>query len=79
MKDTVSTALLMSAPFLIVSIAIGIIISIFQAATQIHEQNIGFVFKIVAIGVVLVVLCSWLITTIIDFTNRTFSNIQSFM
>ncbi len=79
MKDTVTTALIMAAPFLVVSVAIGLIVSIFQAATQIHEQNIGFVFKIVAIGVILVVLCSWLITTIVDYTNRTFSNIQSFM
>jgi flagellar biosynthetic protein FliQ len=78
-KDTVTTALLMAAPFLVVSVAIGIIISIIQAATQIHEQNIGFVFKIVAIGIMLVALCSWLITTIVDFTNRTFSNIGSFM
>ncbi|MEA4831986.1 MAG: flagellar biosynthetic protein FliQ [Oscillospiraceae bacterium] len=76
-KDTVMTALLISAPFLLVSAAIGIIISVFQAATQIHEQNISFVFKIVAIGVMLVLLFSWLNTTMIDFTNRTFASIQS--
>ncbi|MEA4921207.1 MAG: flagellar biosynthetic protein FliQ [Clostridiaceae bacterium] len=78
-KDAVTTALIMSAPFLVVSVAIGIIIAVFQAATQIHEQNIGFVFKIVAIGILLVVLFSWLITMIGDFTTRTFESIKGFI
>jgi flagellar biosynthetic protein FliQ len=79
LKDTVMTALLAAAPFLAASAAIGVLISILQAATQIHEQNIGFVLKIVAIGIMLIVLSSWLITTIIDFTNRTFTSIKSFL
>ena len=78
-KDAILTALLMAAPFLFASVVIGIVIAIVQAATQIHEQNIGFVFKIVAIGLLLVILFSWLITVIIDFTNRTFQNISSFL
>jgi flagellar biosynthetic protein FliQ len=78
-KDAVTTALLMAAPFLLASVAIGLIISVIQAATQIHEQNIGFVFKIVAIGVLLVLLFSWLNTTMIDFTARTFESIKNFV
>lgn len=79
LKDAVMTALLMAAPFLAASAAIGVLIAIIQAATQIHEQNLGFVLKIVAIGIMLILLGSWLITTIIDFTNRTFSSIKSLL
>lgn len=78
-KDAVYTALLMASPFLIASLAIGLIISVLQAATQIHEQNITFVPKIVAVAVLLVVLGSWLMTQMSDFTTRTFAYIASVM
>ncbi|MDF2684834.1 MAG: fliQ [Clostridia bacterium] len=78
-KDAINTAMLMSAPFLIVSIVLGVIISVFQAATQIHEQNIAFVPKILATSLLLIFLCSWLITVIIEFTERILSNINSYI
>lgn len=79
MKDAVSTAMMMAMPFLIVSIVIGIVISVFQAATQIHDQNIIFVPKILATAVLLIFLSSWLINTIVGFTQRLFSSINTFM
>lgn len=78
-KDAVYTALLMAAPFLVASLAIGLIISVLQAATQIHEQNISFVPKIVAVALLLILLGSWLMTQMSEFTTRTFSNIASMM
>lgn len=75
MKDALVTALTMAAPFLAVSVGIGILVSVIQAATQIHEQNIGFVFKILAIGVALMVLSSWLIAKIMEFTTQIFAGI----
>ncbi len=75
MKDALVTALTMAAPFLAVSVGIGILVSVIQAATQIHEQNIGFVFKILAIGVALMVLSSWLIAKIMAFTTQIFAGI----
>jgi len=75
LKDALVTALIMAAPFLAVSVGIGILISVIQAATQIHEQNIGFVFKILAIGVALIVLSSWLIAKITAFTTQIFAAI----
>ncbi len=77
LKDALVTALTMAAPFLAVSVAIGILISVFQAATQIHEQNIGFVFKILAIGVALMLLSFWLMANILDFTTRIFAVIAN--
>ncbi|NLH00815.1 MAG: flagellar biosynthesis protein FliQ [Clostridiales bacterium] len=66
-KDAIWLILKLSAPLLIVSILIGLIISIFQAATQIHEQTLTFVPKIVAIALLLIVLGSWMLTNLSDF------------
>ncbi len=76
-RDALVTALLMAAPFLAVSVAIGVLVSVVQAATQIHEQNVAFVFKILAIGLVLLALSAWLIAKIVDFTGRIFSTIAN--
>lgn len=78
-KDAVITSLIMSAPFLIVSVVLGIIISVFQAATQIHEQNVAFVPKIFSTAVLLIFLSSWLITMITEFAERIFSNISNYI
>jgi flagellar biosynthetic protein FliQ len=78
-KDALMTALLISAPFLIVSIVIGVIISVFQAATQIHEQTITFVPKIVATALILIFLGSWMINIMVSFTQKLFANINHFI
>ncbi len=75
LKDALVTAIVMAAPFLAVSVGIGILVSVVQAATQIHEQNIAFVFKVLAIAVALILLSAWLIAKIIEFTNRIFAGI----
>jgi len=77
LRDALSTALTMSAPFLAVSVGIGIVVSVIQAATQIHEQNVGFVFKVLAIALVLIVAGSWLIAGGVDLFFRTFAAIDS--
>jgi flagellar biosynthetic protein FliQ len=60
-------ALKLSAPILIVSVAIGLVVSIFQAATQIHEQTLTFVPKLVAIVAVLIILGPWMMEVMNDF------------
>lgn len=65
-------AIKVAAPILITSIAVGLIIAIFQAATQIHEQSITFVPKLFAIVVVLLVLGSWMLQVLIDLANYIF-------
>ena len=66
-KDALWLILKLSAPLLIASILVGLIISIFQAATQIHEQTLTFVPKIVAIAVLLIVMGSWMLTNLSNF------------
>lgn len=77
LRQAVFTALKLSAPILIVSIAVGFIISVLQAATQIHEQTLSFVPKLVAIVLVLLFLASWMMTTMSDFTQQIFSMMAS--
>lgn len=67
LKETIWLILKLSAPLLIVSIVIGLIISIFQAATQIHEQTLTFVPKIVAVALLIIILGSWMLTGMTDF------------
>jgi flagellar biosynthetic protein FliQ len=77
LRDALSTVLAMAAPFLAVSVGVGIIVAVVQAATQVHEQNVGFVFKILAIALLLVVLGSWLLAQGVDFFARVFGAIDA--
>ncbi len=69
------TILKVSAPLLLVSMGVGLVISILQAATQIHEQTVSFVPKLVAILVVFMVFGSWMIDSLKDFTTYIFDMI----
>lgn len=65
-----------AAPLLIVSIVIGLVIAIFQAATQIHEQTLTFVPKLLVLALMLLILGSWMIETFTEFFNQIFSLIS---
>ncbi len=66
-KDAIWLILKISAPMLFISILLGLIIAIFQAATQIHEQTLTFVPKILAIALILIIMGSWMLTSMSDF------------
>lgn len=76
-KDALSTAMLVAAPILIVSIVVGLIISIFQATTQIQEQTLTFVPKLIAIAIVGLIAGSWMLHNIVRFTERIFDLIAN--
>ena len=75
-KDTIVTAAKESAPILIVVLVLGLIISIIQATTQIQEQTLTFVPKLIAAAVVGIFLGSWMLETIMSFTTRIFDLIS---
>lgn len=75
-KDAILTAALIAAPALIVTAVVGLAVSIIQAATQIQEQSVAFIFKIVAVGFVILLLSSWGITTMLDYTGRIFDSMS---
>lgn len=71
-QEAIMVTLRLSAPLLIVSIVLGLIVAIFQAATQIHEQTLTFVPKVLAIALLLILLGSWMMTLFSDFIHRLF-------
>jgi flagellar biosynthetic protein FliQ len=74
-KDALVTGAMMAAPILIVSLLVGLAISIFQATTQIQEQTLTFVPKLIAGALVGLLMGSWMLHQIVDFTQRIFSYI----
>ena len=66
----------LAGPLLVISMLVGILIAIFQAATQIHEQTITFVPKLLVIGVILVFTGGSMLQSLQDFTVRIFQMIQ---
>ncbi len=74
-KDTIVTAIKVGAPILIVVLVLGLIISIIQATTQIQEQTLTFVPKLIATAVVGLMLGNWMLHTVMSFTTRIFDMI----
>ncbi|MFD2628399.1 flagellar biosynthesis protein FliQ [Oceanobacillus kapialis] len=75
----VYTILLVTGPLLILALAIGLLVSIFQATTQIQEQTLAFIPKIVAVLVGLIVFGPWMLTEMVKFTADIFQNINQFV
>ena len=75
--DGMLTAFKLAAPILIASVGVGLVIAIMQAATQIHEQTLTFVPKLIAIGIMLLVLGPWMSTQMNEFTIRLFTLIAT--
>ena len=76
MYDVFVLAVQLGGPGLVISMLVGVLISIIQAATQIHEQTITFVPKLLVIGIILVFTGGNMLETLQDFTVRIFQMIQ---
>jgi len=74
-RQAIEVTLLISAPTLLTALAVGLVISIFQAATQINESTLQFVPKLVAMFVVLILLGPWMLQYLIDYIQRLFGSI----
>lgn len=77
--DALYTIIIVSAPILLVSLIVGLLISIFQTATSIQEQTLTFVPKIIAVFVTLMICGDWMLTKLTDFMVRLFSSFQTFV
>jgi flagellar biosynthetic protein FliQ len=75
-KDTIITAMKVAGPILIVILVLGLFISIIQATTQIQEQTLTFIPKLVGSAIVGVILGPWMLQTIMSFTIRIFDLIS---
>ena len=76
-KEAIETVLLISAPMLGFGLVVGIMISVFQAATQIQEMTLTFVPKIVAVFIALLIFSPWMMQTMIEFTRELILNIPN--
>jgi flagellar biosynthetic protein FliQ len=72
-RETLVLALLVSAPMLLIGMAVGIVVSLFQAVTQIQEQTLTFVPKIAAMIVAAILLMPWISTRLLEYAARIFS------
>lgn len=73
------TLLMIVGPLLLLALAVGLLVSIFQATTQIQEQTLAFIPKIVAVLVGVVIFGPWMLTTMVDFTTEIFQQMNQFV
>lgn len=79
MQQALTMVLLMSAPMLLIGLTVGLLVSIFQATTQIQEVTLAFVPKIIAVMLSLVIFGPWMISSMVSFTRNIFSNVDIFI
>ncbi|ADU69702.1 flagellar biosynthesis protein FliQ [Pantoea sp. At-9b] len=74
-QDAMRVALLLAAPMLLVALVSGLIISLLQAATQVNEQTLSFIPKILAVAATAVIAGPWMLNLILDYMRTLFSNL----
>lgn len=74
-RQAIEVTLLIAAPMLVAALAIGLIVSIFQAATQINESTLQFVPKLVVMFLVLLLIGPWMLQYMMDYIQRLFESI----
>lgn len=67
--------LIVSAPLLMVALGVGLLVSFFQAITQLNEQTLSFIPKLLAVALTLVLAGPWMISTLVDYLQRTLTGI----
>jgi flagellar biosynthetic protein FliQ len=78
-KNGVYMILILSGPLMLIGLIVGLIVSIFQATTQIQEQTLAFIPKIVAMLVGLVLFGPWMLTHMISYTTQILSNLTQYV
>lgn len=74
-RQAVEVMLLIAAPLFIAALATGLLVSIFQAATQINEATLSFVPKLIVVFITLIVAGPWMLTVLTDFVHRLYGSI----
>ena len=74
-RQAVEMTLLLSAPLLLAALVIGLIVSVFQAATQINEQTLAFVPKLVGMLLILLLAGPWMLQLMVEYVRRLFESI----
>ncbi|QHJ69556.1 MULTISPECIES: flagellar biosynthesis protein FliQ [Planococcaceae] len=74
-EQSIYTIIIISAPMLLIALGVGLLVSVFQAMTQIQEQTLAFIPKILAVFISLVVFGPWMLTTLLDYTRNLFQSL----
>jgi flagellar biosynthetic protein FliQ len=77
-KDTLQITLMVSAPMLVISLAIGVIISIAQVVTSIQDMTLSFVPRVIAVFVVFLLAFPWMMNKLLAFTTQLFGHLEQF-
>ena len=77
-RESLLVAVMVASPLLGIALAVGLLIGIVQAATSINEMTLSFIPKIAALVSVLMILGSWQISVLVDFTRRLFERIPTY-
>ena len=73
LREGIGVALKIGGPLLILSMALGILVAIFQAVTQIHEQSLSFILKLIVVVLVLLIGGGWMLETLLEFSRYLFT------
>lgn len=74
-REAMQLTLLVSAPMLLAALVVGLLVSIFQAATQINESTLSFIPKLLAVFLTLVLAGSWMLAQLTDYTRQLLTNL----
>lgn len=78
-EQSIFTIILISAPLLLIALGVGLLVSVFQAMTQIQEQTLAFIPKILAVFLSLVIFGPWMLTMLLDYTRDLFEQLPRFI
>lgn len=78
-QEAIKVVLLVSAPILGLGLLVGLIVSIIQATTQIQEQTLSFIPKLIAVALTFLIFGPWMMNLMYEFTVRLFENIPTFI
>lgn len=73
LREGIWVALKLGGPGLVLSLAVGVLIAIFQAVTQIHEQTLGFILKLIVVILVFLIGGGWMMETLLDYARQVFA------
>lgn len=78
-QRAMEVTLLLAAPLLLVALAVGLVVSIFQAATQINESTLSFIPKLIGVFVTLILAGPWMLTLMLDYMRDILGNFSSWL
>lgn len=76
-NEALKLALMLGAPLLLTALVVGLVVGLFQAATQINEQTLSFIPKLIAMAAVIVITGPWMLGLLVDYTRRLIESIPS--